>query len=95
MWTGQFNMDRRTFLILTGGLLAAPLTALAQQPATIPRVGFLYPGSPEGVGDVGLRAFRNGLRELGYVEGKNVQLEMRWGRASSSGCRCSPLSWFS
>lgn len=72
-------IDRREFLILTGGLLAAPLAAYAQRPAPkIPRIGFLHPASAEGAG-VRLQAFRDGLRELGYVEGKNAQLEVRWG----------------
>jgi putative ABC transport system substrate-binding protein len=71
-------IDRREFLILTGGLLAAPLAANAQRPPTIARIGFLHPASPEGAG-VRLQAFRDGLREFGYVEGKNVQLEVRWG----------------
>jgi putative ABC transport system substrate-binding protein len=66
-------------MILTGGLLAAPLASFARQPAKIARVGFLYPGFPDGVGSVGLRALRDGLHELGYVEGKNLQLELRWG----------------
>jgi putative ABC transport system substrate-binding protein len=71
---------RRKFLgAMAGGLLAAPFATFAQQPAKIPRIGFLYPGFPEGVGKVGLQAFRDGLRELGYVEGKNLQLEVRWG----------------
>jgi putative ABC transport system substrate-binding protein len=77
-------MQRREFIALIGRtaaswLLAAPLASFAQQPAKIPRIGFLYPGFPEGVGQVGLQAFRDGLRELGYVEGKNIQLEVRWG----------------
>jgi putative tryptophan/tyrosine transport system substrate-binding protein len=59
--------------------LAAPLASFAQQPAKIARIGFLHPASPEGVGDVRLQAFRDGLHELGYVEGKNLQLEVRWG----------------
>jgi len=61
------------------GALAAPLASFAQQPANIARIGFLHPASPEGVGGVHLKAFRDGLRELGYVEGKNLQLEVRWG----------------
>src|SRR5260370_42123691 len=71
-------MDRRTFMILTGGLLAAPLASFAQQSAKIARVGFLHPASPQSA-DIRLQAFRDGLGELGYVEGKNLQLEVRWG----------------
>ncbi len=71
---------RRKFLgAIAGGLLAGPLASFAQRPARIARVGFLHPASPEGGGDVRLQVFRDGLRELGYAEGKNLQLEVRWG----------------
>ena len=65
-------------MILTGGLLAALRPAHAQRPTSIARIGFLHPASAQGF-DVLLQAFRDGLRELGYVEGKNLQLEVRWG----------------
>jgi putative ABC transport system substrate-binding protein len=69
-------MDRRAFLgTLTGGLLAAPLAAEAQQ-TTIPSIGILYPGSP-GPSPL-IHAFQQGLRELGYVEGQNIRLEYRF-----------------
>ncbi len=59
-------MERRTFLLLaTGGLLAAPLAAEGQQAGKVPRIGFLQPG-PSLPGRV--EAFRQGLRDLGYVE---------------------------
>ena len=73
------NTRRRLVLALIAGALAAPVASFAQQPAKIARVGYLFPGFPEGVGKLGLQAFRDGLRELGYVEGKNFQLEIRWG----------------
>jgi putative ABC transport system substrate-binding protein len=73
------NTRRRLVLALIAGALAAPVASFAQQPARIARVGFLFPGFADGVGGVGLRALREGLRELGYVEGKNLQLELRWG----------------
>ncbi len=65
-------------MILTGGLLAAPLASFAQQSAKIARIGFLHPASPQSA-DIRLQAFRDGLHELGYVEGKTLQLEVRWG----------------
>jgi len=72
-------MDRRAFIgTLAGGLLAAPLAAGAQQ-AEVPRVGYISPGSSSD--PMRLRrfeAFRQGLRELGYVEGQNIVLEPRW-----------------
>ena len=70
---------RKFVLALVSAALATPFAPLAQQPTKIPRIGFMHPASPEGVGGVHLQAFRAGLRELGYVEGKNIQLEIRWG----------------
>jgi putative tryptophan/tyrosine transport system substrate-binding protein len=65
-------------LALMAGALAGPLVSFAQQPTKTARIGFLHPASPQG-GEPHLQAFRDGLRELGYVEGKNLQLEVRWG----------------
>jgi len=69
-------MDRRTFIgSLAGSLLAAPLAGQAQQVAKVPRIGFLAtnlassPHLPE--------AFRQGLRDLGYVEDRTVVIEYR------------------
>jgi putative ABC transport system substrate-binding protein len=71
-------MERRTFMaMLTGGLLAAPLAAEAQAPAKVPRIGFLFGPTPA-VSAPYLEAFRQGLRELGYVEGQNIAIEYRW-----------------
>jgi putative tryptophan/tyrosine transport system substrate-binding protein len=72
-------MDRRTFIVLSGMLPAALRPAYAQRPAGVARIGFLSPASPTGDWDIRLQAFRDGLRELGYSEGKNLQLEARWG----------------
>jgi putative tryptophan/tyrosine transport system substrate-binding protein len=68
-------MERRTFMaVVSGGLLAAPLYARAQPAGTTPRIGFLRSGSPP---DPFVEAFRQGLRELGYVEGRNISIEYR------------------
>jgi putative ABC transport system substrate-binding protein len=72
------NAQRRLVLALMAGALTAPFASFAQQPAKSARIGFLAPASPQ-VLYTRLQAFRDGLRELGYVEGKNLQLEVRWG----------------
>jgi len=61
-------------------LLSASLgTAAAQLSAKVPRVGYLNPGSPsDPLSQRRLEAFRQGLRELGYVEGQNIAIESRW-----------------
>src|SRR6516164_759223 len=69
-------MRRREFIAFVGCTAAAwPLTALAQQP--IPVVGFLHPGLPEQLAQQ-LAAFRQGLNEIGFVEGRNVAIEFHW-----------------
>jgi putative ABC transport system substrate-binding protein len=63
--------------LIVSALLAAPLTAGAQPPATVHRLGFLGSASPSGYAHL-VDALRQGLRDLGYVEGKNLIIEYRW-----------------
>jgi ABC-type uncharacterized transport system substrate-binding protein len=71
-------VDRRTFLsALTGSLLAAPFAAEAQQKA-MPVVGVLSANSSSTSSGPFMGAFRQGLSEAGYVEGRNVVIEYRW-----------------
>ena len=71
-------VTRRAFLgTLTGGLLAAPLAAGAQQTGKVYRIGYLSGGSAAASKPV-VEEFRQGLRELNYVEGQNIAIEHRW-----------------
>ena len=71
-------MDRRAFLgTLAGGLLAAPLAAGAQQPGKVYRIGLLDYSAPDPARQEWWKAFRQQMRQLGYVEGQNVRFEAR------------------
>jgi putative tryptophan/tyrosine transport system substrate-binding protein len=71
-------MRRRELLVLLGAAVsAAPLAAAAQDPGKHPRIGFLGNSTPALEAKL-LASFREGLRDLGYVEGRNISIEYRW-----------------
>src|SRR5499427_5875385 len=70
-------VERRTFMaMIAGGLLAAPLAAEGQQTRKIWRIGWLFPISPPA--NLFVKTFRQGLRDLGYVEGRDFVMEYGW-----------------
>src|SRR3954466_3563849 len=71
-------MKRREVLGVIGGAAAWPLAAWAQQSKNVPRIGFLVTGSIESPEvRASLKAFDQGLREYGYIDGQNVLVEVR------------------
>src|SRR5271166_4795966 len=80
-------MRRRDLMLLAGGASVASLrTGVAQQPSAIPLVGVLSPGQPDGAAKepVGAEILRQGLTELGYVDGRNIRIEARWSGGDNS-----------
>jgi putative ABC transport system substrate-binding protein len=69
-------MKRRDFITLLGGAAAWPLAARAQPPAKTPRVGYIRAGTPNN--DQVREEFVRGMRDLGYVEGRNITYEFRY-----------------
>jgi putative ABC transport system substrate-binding protein len=73
------HIERRKFLATFGGAAAAwPLAARAQQPARVPRIGILGLASAAAAAPY-VNTVRAGLRDLGYIEGKNLTIEYRFG----------------
>jgi len=75
------RVNRRVFMIGLGAALAAASRASAQQAGRVYRIGFLGTTSPQSHGAF-VDAFRSGLRDRGYVEGKNVIIEYRWAESA-------------
>jgi putative tryptophan/tyrosine transport system substrate-binding protein len=81
-------MRRREFITLLGGAAAWPLAARAQQPERTRRIGVLMnlpSDDPEGMAR--LAAFLQGLQELGWVVGRNVRIDYRWGTGDADRIR--------
>jgi hypothetical protein len=74
------QLKRREFITFLGGAAAWPLTAGAQQVDRMRRIGVLIAGLTENdsEGQLRMAAFRRGLQNLGWVEGRNVHIEERW-----------------
>jgi putative ABC transport system substrate-binding protein len=90
-------MKRREFLMLLGGSAAAwPLAAHAQQTGKLPIIGFL--GTSPSIESQRVAAFVQRLRELAWIDGRNLTIEYRWAEGSASGrletaaSGCSPLT---
>lgn len=78
------NNRRKLVIALGAGLLTAPLTAFAQAQGNAARIGFLYFGSRQSAMETGrYAAFAQAMRDLGYVEGKNLTIESRFAEGSS------------
>src|SRR5262249_20333872 len=80
-------MKRREFITLIGGAAAWPLAARAQQPE-VRRIGVLMSrATDDPEGQAGFAAFKQGLQELGWVEGRNVLIDIRWAAGESANFR--------
>jgi putative ABC transport system substrate-binding protein len=78
-------MRRRDFIsLLSGAAVTWPLAARAQQPPKLPHIGVLLPGTPASF-SLRAKAFLEGLRTLGYVEGQTVAIEWKWGQDKVEG----------
>jgi putative ABC transport system substrate-binding protein len=76
-------MRRREFISLLGGTAAAwPLAARAQQAGSTARIGLLWPGDAPPVSPR-MESFRQGLRTLGFVDGQNIAIELRYAQGGS------------
>jgi putative tryptophan/tyrosine transport system substrate-binding protein len=86
--TGHF-MQRREFITLLGGAAAWPLTTRAQQPERMRRIGTLLAGLTENdpVGQLRMAEFRRGLENLGWIDGRNIEVDARWPGASAEKLR--------
>src|SRR5262245_64720343 len=74
------DLGRREFVALLGGAAAAwPLAARAQAPRKVPRIGVLLPGTAASFA-LRTKAFLDGLRDLGYIDGQTITIEWKWGQ---------------
>ena len=79
---------RREFISLLGGATTLPLAARAQQPDQMRRVGvFMHMSENDAEGQTRLAAFRQGLQQFGWIDGRNVHLDVRWGAGDAERIR--------
>jgi hypothetical protein len=72
--------SRRAFITLLGGAAAWPLAARAQQPERVRRIGVLmHLDADDQEGEDRISAFRQELQQLGWIDGRNMQIDIRWG----------------
>jgi putative ABC transport system substrate-binding protein len=84
-------MSRKLASVALGAMLFALCTSAdAQQPAKVPRIGYLA-AAPASTNPARIEAFRQGLRELGYVEGKNIVIEYRYTKPNRTSALASEL----
>src|SRR5262249_24598235 len=77
---GRYWVKRRDFITLLGGAAAWPLAASAQQPERVRHIGVLMSVAADGPdGQPRVAAFLKGLQELGWTDGRNVRIDLRWG----------------
>jgi putative ABC transport system substrate-binding protein len=82
------QLKRREFITLLGGAAAWPLAASAQQPVKLPIIGFLSSSSPANRASL-ITAFRQGVRESGYIDGKSVAMSIARRKTNTIDCPIS------
>ena len=82
-------LRRREFVAALGGAAASPLAAHAQQPGRMRRIGMLMTAATDGRRQSEYAAIRQGLRQLGWTDGQNVRIEVRWSAGDSELARIS------
>jgi putative ABC transport system substrate-binding protein len=80
-------MNRRDFIALLGGVAAWPLAARAQQGERVRRIGLLMGTADNREGQARVTALKQGLQELGWIDGRNIQIEARFGAADAGRIR--------
>jgi hypothetical protein len=89
------TLRRREFITLLGGAAAWPLAAGAQQAERMRRIGVLMSVAADGPqGQARLAAFVKGLEQLGWTDGRNVQIDTRWGGGDAERTRKYVASWW-